>query len=26
VITAVVMAMLMAIDFLGKRLGKPDRP
>ena len=26
VITAVAMAMLMAIDFLGKRLGKPDRP
>jgi len=26
VIGAVVMAMLMAIDFLGKRLGKPDRP
>lgn len=26
VLTAIVMAMLMAIDFLGKRLGKPDRP
>jgi hypothetical protein len=26
VITAIVMAMLMAIDFLGKRLGKADRP
>jgi hypothetical protein len=26
VITAIVMAMLMAIDFLGKRLSKPDRP
>jgi hypothetical protein len=26
VITAVVMAMLMAIDFLGKKLGKADRP
>ena len=25
VITAIVMAMLMAIDFLGKRLGKADR-
>jgi hypothetical protein len=26
VIAALVMAMLMAIEFLGKRLGKPDRP
>lgn len=26
VITAIVMAMLMAIDFLGKRLGKTDPP
>jgi hypothetical protein len=26
VITAIVVAMLMAIDFLGKRLGKADRP
>lgn len=26
VLTAIVMAMLMVIDFLGKRLGKPDRP
>ena len=26
VITAIVMAMLMAIDFLGKRLGKADPP
>jgi hypothetical protein len=26
VITAIVMAMLMAIDFLGKKSGKPDQP
>jgi hypothetical protein len=26
VITAIVMAMLMAIDFLGKKLGKTDQP
>jgi hypothetical protein len=26
VITAIVMAMLMAIDFLGKKLGKPNQP
>ena len=26
VIAAIVMAMLMAIDFLGKRLGKANRP
>jgi hypothetical protein len=26
VITAFVMAMLMAIDFLGKKLGKTDQP
>ena len=25
-ITAIVMAMLMAINFLGKKLGKADRP
>jgi ABC-type nitrate/sulfonate/bicarbonate transport system permease component len=26
VITALVMVILMAINFLGKRFGKPDRP
>ena len=26
VIAAIVLAMLMAIDFLGKRLGKVNRP
>jgi membrane-bound acyltransferase YfiQ involved in biofilm formation len=26
VVAAIVMAMLMAINFLGKRLGKPGRP
>jgi hypothetical protein len=26
VITAIVMAMLMAIDFLGKKLDKTDQP